>query len=71
MTFVIGGITRSELRVAHALSARFGRDITIGGTSVETPATFLQHVQVLHQHTCINPMWSEERLVEVDQPALQ
>ena len=46
LTFVVGGITRSELRVAHALAARTGRDITIGSTSIETPASFLQRVQV-------------------------
>ena len=46
LTFVVGGISRSELRVAHALAARTGRDITIGSTSIETPASFLQRVQV-------------------------
>ena len=46
LTFVVGGITRSELRVAHALAARTGRDITLGSTSIETPASFLQRVQV-------------------------
>ena len=48
LTFVVGGISRSELRVAHALAARTGRDITIGSTSIETPASFLQRVQVRH-----------------------
>jgi len=43
---VVGGVTRSELRVAHALAARTGRDITLGSTSIETPASFLQRVQV-------------------------
>lgn len=42
--FVIGGLTYSEMRVAHKLSARLGRDIILGGTSVETPSKFLKHV---------------------------
>lgn len=42
--FVIGGVSYSEMRVAHRLSARLGRDIVLGGTSVETPAKFLSHV---------------------------
>jgi len=46
---VVGGVTRSELRVAHALAARTGRDITLGSTSIETPASFLQRVQVRPQ----------------------
>ena len=46
VTFVIGGVTRSELRVTHMLSSRLGRDITLGSTSMETPASFLQRVQV-------------------------
>ena len=50
VAFVVGGITHSELRVIHTVSARLGRDITLGGTSVESPATFIHHVQVRHVH---------------------
>ncbi|GAB4816148.1 hypothetical protein N2152v2_003194 [Parachlorella kessleri] len=42
--FIIGGVTFSEMRVAHRLSSRLGREIVLGGTSVETPSKFLKHV---------------------------
>lgn len=45
--FVLGGITHSEMRTTHRLSAKMGRDIYLGGTSVETPSTFLGHMSEL------------------------
>lgn len=42
--FIVGGVTLSEMRCAHRLSARLGRDVFLGGTSVETPASFMRHV---------------------------
>lgn len=41
--FVLGGMTYSEMRVAHRLSTKLGRDVVLGGTGVETPALFLRH----------------------------
>ncbi len=46
VAFVVGGVTRSEMRVAHKLSAKLGRDILIGSTSCDTPTTFLKSLQV-------------------------
>ena len=46
VVFVVGGITRSEMRVAHTLSKRHGRDIVLGGTSIDTPDTFLKNLLV-------------------------
>lgn len=46
LVFVVGGITRSEMRVAHTLSKRLGRDIVLGGTSLDEPATFLRNLYV-------------------------
>jgi syntaxin-binding protein 1 len=40
--FVIGGFTYSELRTAHRLTARLGRDVFLGGTSVLTPKAYLR-----------------------------
>ena len=37
----------SELRVAHRLSAKLGRDVVLGGTSVETPAKFMAQLLAL------------------------
>jgi len=41
IVFVIGGVVRSEMRVAHELSKSMGRDIILASTSVETPRTFI------------------------------
>lgn len=46
VVFVIGGITRSEMRVVHLLSRRLGREIVLGGTSLDDPARFLHHLFV-------------------------
>ena len=44
--FVVGGITRSEMRVTHLLSKKLGRDIVLGGTSLEEPEVFLRNLLV-------------------------
>ena len=46
VVFVVGGVTRSEIRVAHKLSARLGRDIILGGTSADIPSTFVKGLAV-------------------------
>mmetsp|Transcript_23762 Transcript_23762/g.45277 ORF Transcript_23762/g.45277 Transcript_23762/m.45277 type:complete len:649 (-) Transcript_23762:238-2184(-) len=45
--FVIGGITRSEIRAAHEVSKATGREVIIGSTSLDTPAQFLANLQNL------------------------
>lgn len=47
VAFVVGGVTRSEMRVAHKLSAKLGREILIGSTSCDTPTSFLKSLQNL------------------------
>ncbi|KAK9819584.1 hypothetical protein WJX72_000024 [[Myrmecia] bisecta] len=47
VVYVIGGVTRSEMRVAHKLSAKLGREIILGGSTVDTPAGFLKHLKGL------------------------
>ncbi|CAD7700025.1 unnamed protein product [Ostreobium quekettii] len=47
VVFVIGGFTRSEMRAVHKLSSSLSKDIILGGTSVETPDTFIQHLSDL------------------------
>ena len=44
--FVVGGITRSEMRVAHLLSKKLGRDVVLGGTSIDEPEVFLKNLLV-------------------------
>ena len=41
IVFVVGGVTRGEMREAHALSRELGREVLIGGTEVLTPETFM------------------------------
>ncbi|KAK9790963.1 hypothetical protein WJX73_004764 [Symbiochloris irregularis] len=45
--FVIGGITRSELRVAHLMSAKLGRDVVLGSNVVDTPKSYLSRLAAL------------------------
>lgn len=52
VAFVVGGVTRSEMRVAHKLSAKLGREILIGSTSCDTPTTFLKSLQVAPSFVC-------------------
>ncbi|KAK8965769.1 SNARE-interacting protein KEULE [Platanthera guangdongensis] len=39
--FIIGGATRSELRVAHKLTSKLKREIILGSTSIDDPAQFI------------------------------
>lgn len=48
VVFVVGGITRSEMRVAHLMSKKLGRDVVLGGTSVDDPEIFLGNLLVIH-----------------------
>ena len=47
--FVIGGITRSEVRTAYEISRTTGRDVIIGSTSLDTPLEFLGHLRGLDE----------------------
>ena len=39
----------SETRAAHKLSVKLNRDIIIGGTTLDTPSEFLEHLKVIHK----------------------
>ena len=47
IVFVVGSVTHSERRAARKLSGKLNRDIILGGTSVATPAAFLQSMREL------------------------
>lgn len=36
----------SETRAAHKLSVKLNREIIIGGTTLDTPSEFLEHLKV-------------------------
>ena len=40
----------SETRAAHKLSVKLNREIIIGGTTLDTPSEFLEHLKV-----CVSP----------------
>ena len=48
MVFVIGGIARSEMRVAHTMSKTLQREVFIGSTSVDAPLGFIEKLQNLN-----------------------
>lgn len=45
VVFVLGGICWSEIRAAHRLSGRLGRDVLIGGTDILTPAEYMDQLE--------------------------
>ncbi|KAH0452184.1 hypothetical protein IEQ34_019483 [Dendrobium chrysotoxum] len=45
--FIIGGATRSELRVVHKLTAKCKREIILGSTSIDDPAQFITKLKML------------------------
>ena len=47
IVFIVGGMTRGELREAHALSKTLHREVLIGSTSLETPASFVEKLASL------------------------
>lgn len=47
IVFIVGGVTHSEVRVAHQLSKKLKRDVLLGGTSIDNPATFLEKLHHL------------------------
>lgn len=51
VVFVIGGLTRSEIRTAHKLSVKLGREVLLGSTSMETPTSFLNKLSELGSPT--------------------
>ncbi|KAK9079729.1 hypothetical protein SSX86_001402 [Deinandra increscens subsp. villosa] len=45
--FIIGGATRSELRVCHKLTANLMREVILGSSSLDDPAQFVEKVKSL------------------------
>ncbi|XP_031280347.1 SNARE-interacting protein KEULE-like isoform X1 [Pistacia vera] len=48
--FIIGGATRSELRVCHKLSTRLNREVILGSSSLDDPPQFIAKVKMLTAH---------------------
>ncbi|XP_072956824.1 SNARE-interacting protein KEULE-like [Typha angustifolia] len=45
--FIIGGATRSELRVVHKLTSKLKREIVLGSTSLDDPPQFITKLKML------------------------
>ncbi|XP_073220764.1 SNARE-interacting protein KEULE-like isoform X3 [Cicer arietinum] len=48
--FIVGGATRSELRVCHKLTRKLNREIILGSSSLDDPAQFITKLQMLTTH---------------------
>lgn len=46
--FIVGGATRSELRVCHKLSAKLQREIVLGSSSLDDPPQFITKLKLLN-----------------------
>ncbi|XP_038875748.1 SNARE-interacting protein KEULE-like isoform X1 [Benincasa hispida] len=45
--FIVGGATRSELRVCHKLTAKLKREVVLGSTSIDDPPQFITKLKML------------------------
>ncbi|KAJ0739861.1 putative sec1-like protein [Helianthus annuus] len=45
--FIIGGATRSELRVIHKLTTKLRREVVLGSTSIDDPPQYITKVKML------------------------
>lgn len=47
--FIIGGATRSELRVCHKLTSKLRREVVLGSTSIDDPPVYLTKLKLLSE----------------------
>ncbi|XP_077245139.1 SNARE-interacting protein KEULE-like isoform X1 [Tasmannia lanceolata] len=45
--FIVGGATRSELRVAHKLTTKLKREVILGSSSIDDPPQFITKLKLL------------------------
>ncbi|XWS61905.1 hypothetical protein CRYUN_Cryun07bG0164500 [Craigia yunnanensis] len=45
--FIVGGATRSELRVCHKLTGKLNREVVLGSTSLDDPPEFITKLKLL------------------------
>ncbi|KAK4262652.1 hypothetical protein QN277_028188 [Acacia crassicarpa] len=48
--FIVGGATRSELRVCHKLTGKLRREVILGSSSLDDPAQFITKLKMLTSH---------------------
>ena len=47
VVFIVGGMTRSEVRVAHKMAAQYSSNVILGSTSLDTPTEFLKQISAV------------------------
>ncbi|CAL0312938.1 unnamed protein product [Lupinus luteus] len=47
--FIVGGATRSELRACHKLSGKLKREVILGSSSLDDPASFITKLKILSE----------------------
>ncbi|KAF8413042.1 hypothetical protein HHK36_001016 [Tetracentron sinense] len=59
--FIIGGATRSELRVCHKLTTKLKREIVLGSSSIDDPPQFMTFLQAKEGLVAINvEIWASQ-----------
>ncbi|KAK4581836.1 hypothetical protein RGQ29_025124 [Quercus rubra] len=48
--FIIGGVTKSELRVCHKLTTKLKREVVLGSSSIDDPPQFITKLKMLTAH---------------------
>ncbi|KAF8032890.1 hypothetical protein BT93_D1698 [Corymbia citriodora subsp. variegata] len=48
--FIVGGATRSELRVCHKLTTKLRREVVLGSSSLDDPPQFITKLKLLTAH---------------------
>ncbi|TKY70865.1 SNARE-interacting protein KEULE [Spatholobus suberectus] len=48
--FIVGGATRSELRVCHKLTEKLKREIILGSSSIDDPVQFITKLKMITTH---------------------
>ncbi|CAA6664193.1 unnamed protein product [Spirodela intermedia] len=54
--FIIGGATRSELRVVHKLTSKLKREVILGSSSLDDPPQFMTKLKLLSQDIMLDDL---------------
>ncbi|KAL5721457.1 STXBP unc-18 S1 [Ranunculus cassubicifolius] len=54
--FIIGGATRSELRVCHKLTTKLKREVILGSSSIDDPPQFITKLKMLTQDLSLDDL---------------
>ncbi|KAI3886609.1 hypothetical protein MKW92_014398 [Papaver armeniacum] len=54
--FIIGGATRSELRVCHKLTAKLKREVVLGSSSLDDPPEFITKMKMLTKELSVDDL---------------